>query len=224
MWRFFPEQKVFIDGRGWVYNEGFYKGYLDAHFNPDMWNTVVNQYNIDWVITEYSRDYARKERIAHLIDNHEWALIYWDREAIVYAKRGSKNGDIIKRFEYRYAKPNDLNPTYLNKYLFQRGILEEVVQELKRNLYINPDNEESHLALAYIYFNLGMRKEEFEEMKKVVEINPELAFAHSALGEIYMHAGDLKTAEYEFKKAMEINPKDNTAITGLQRLIQRQKQ
>ena len=224
MWRFFPEQKVFIDGRGENYNAEFYRDYLDAHFNPEVWKKIVDRYNIDWVITEYSRDYAKKERIAHLIHNPEWALIYWDREGIVYAKRNSRNNDIIKKFEYRYIRPNDLDHTYMDRYLFQREIVEEVVQELKRNLFINPDNEEPHIALAYIYYKYGMQNEEFEEWKKVAEINPDVGFAHVALGELYMQKGEAKKAEDEFMKAIEINPKDNAALAGLKRLKQRQPQ
>ena len=218
IWRLFPEQKVFIDGRNDVYKQDFYKSYLDAHLTPDAWQKVVKDYDIDWVILEYSRDYARKERIAHLIENPEWALIYWDREAIVYAKRGSRNKDIIKRFEYRYARPNELNPTYLNRYLVHKEIINEIVQEFKRNLSMNPDNEESHLSLAYIYFNLGMRNEEFEEWKKVVTINPDIGFAHVALGELYMQRGDMKMAKEAFQRALDINPDDAAAITGLKRL------
>lgn len=221
IWRLFPEQKVFIDGRNDVYKQDFYKSYLDAHLTPDAWQKVVKDYDIDWVILEYSRDYARKERIAHLIENPEWALIYWDREAIVYAKRGSRNKDIIKRFEYRYARPNELNPTYLNRYIVQRERIEEIVQEFKRNLSMNPDNEESHLSLAYIYFNLGMRNEEFEEWKKVVTINPDIGFAHVALGELYMQRGDMKMAKEAFQRALDINPDDKAAITGLKRLKER---
>lgn len=224
IWRLFPKQSVFIDGRNDVYNEDFYKTYLDIHFKPDVWNMVVNKYKIDWVITEYARDYTKKERIAHLIDNPEWALIYWDRESIVYAKRNSKNDDIIKKYGYKYARPNDLNPTYLNKYISQREMLEEAAAEFQRNLSINPDNEESHLSLAYIYFTLGMRKNELEEMNKVVAINPELAFAHAAIGEIYVQNGDLKAAEKEFSKALDINPSDNTAITGMKRIRQKRAQ
>lgn len=221
MWRFFPKQKVFIDGRGEVYDGIFYKDYLDAHFNSDVWKRVVDRYKIDWVILEYSRDWNRKERIAHLIDNPEWSLIYWDRVARVYAKRHSTNDHIIKKFEYKYARPNDLNPTYLNSYLSQREMAEEVIREFKRNLSINPNNEEAHLSLSYIYYSFGMRNEEFEEMKKVVEINPDIGFAHAALGEMYMQMGNLKTAEDEFIKALEIDPDDRAATAGLKRLAKK---
>lgn len=221
IWRLFPEQKVFIDGRNDVYNQDFYKSYLDGHLSHNVWQRVVKDYDIEWVILEYSRDYAKKERIAHLIENPEWALIYWDREAIVYAKRGSRNEDIIKRFEYKYARPNDLNPTYLNKYLLHKENIEEIVQEFKRNLSINPDNEESHLSLAYIYYNMGMRNEELEEWKKVVTINPDIGFSHVALGELYMQRGDMKMAKEAFQRALDINPDDTSAITGLKRLKER---
>ncbi|HBR18547.1 MAG: hypothetical protein A3G39_10200 [Deltaproteobacteria bacterium RIFCSPLOWO2_12_FULL_43_16] len=218
MWRLFPGHKVFIDGRGENYNVEFYRDYLEAHTNPDVWKKITSKYNIDWVILEYSRDYARKERVDYLIDNPEWALVYWDREAIIYAKRGSKNDDLIKKFEYRYAKPNDLNPTYIKRYLFQEGTVQEVENELKRNLSLNPDNEEIHLALAYVYYNFGMIDKEIEEMKKAVDINPMLSFAHAALGELYIQKGDKKAAEAEFIKALDIDPYNKLAVVGLERL------
>lgn len=219
IWRLFPNKKVFIDGRNEVYSEEFYKDYLYAHKSPEIWEKVVNQYDIDWVILEYSRDYSKKERINHLVNNPEWALIYWDRVAIVYAKRNSRNDDIIKKYEYKYIRPNDLNPTYLSHGIINnKSNMEQTLNEIKRNLFFNPDNEESHIALAYIYYMLGMHDYEFKEMKKAVEINPKVAFVRSALGEILLKRGDYKDAEKEFRKALKIDPTDKTALNGLQQL------
>jgi tetratricopeptide (TPR) repeat protein len=219
IWRLYPSHRVFIDGRNDVYSEALYREYLDAHSRPDVWNKVVEEYDIDWVILEYSRDYARKERMPHLVDNPEWALVYWDREAIVYARRGSKNDDIIKRYEYRYTRPNELNPTYMNRYLFSTDIkADEVIGEFKRSLSLNQDNEEAHIGLAYIYYQLGRHDEEIKEMEKVVEIDPGLGFAHSSLGELYMQIGEVKKAVDEFEKALKIDPEDKVAQSGLERL------
>jgi tetratricopeptide (TPR) repeat protein len=217
-WRFFPDKKVFIDGRWEIYEETFIRDYLEAHANPDVWERVVKEHDIDWVILEYSRDYSRKERINHLMDNPRWALIYWDRVAVVYAKRGSRNEEFIKRYEYKYTRPNDYNPTYLNKFFTVRGNVEGALSELNRNVSINSDNEESHLAIAYIYYKLGMRDKEMKEMEKALRINPQLPFVHSALGEILLERGDLQRAEDKFKNALKIDPDNKVALSGLQRL------
>ncbi|MEE9614687.1 MAG: tetratricopeptide repeat protein [Thermodesulfobacteriota bacterium] len=217
-WNLFPAHKVFIDGRNDVYGEELYREYLDAHSDPDVWERLVQRYALDWVILEYSRDYGGKERMPHLQANPEWALIYWDRVAVVYARRNSVNEGIIKKFEYRYARPNEMNPAYLGRYLPDHDKTMGALAELKRNLSINPDNEEARLSLAFLYYGLGRPEEELKEMLKVVEINPRLAFAHSALGELYMQRGDREKAGEEFERALGIDPGDRVALGGMERL------
>lgn len=169
------------------------------------------------MILEYSRVYGKKERMPHLVENPKWALVYWNRTAMVYVKRGPKNKLLIQKFEYKYARPNALNPGYLNKHL-QRNKVNEVLIEFKRNLEMEQNNEKSHLALAYVYYKLGRPKKELEEMEMVVNINPKLGFAHSSLGELNMQKANLKLAEDEFGKALKINPQDKVAIAGLKKI------
>jgi tetratricopeptide (TPR) repeat protein len=217
-WRFFPDKKVFIDGRWEIYEQAFISDSLEARNNPDVWERVVKKHDIDWVILEYSRDYSGKERINHLVGDPRWALVYWDRVAVVYARRGSRNEEFIKMFEYKYTRPNDYNPAYLRSVFNVRGGVERALGELDRNVSISPDNEEAHLALAYMYYMLGMRKKEMEELENALKINPQLSFVHSALGEILLERGDLKGAEDRFKDALKIEPDNKVAISGLKRL------
>lgn len=224
MWRLYPQHKVFIDGRIEIYDERLYKNYLDAHSNPDIWKMIAERYNIDWVILEYSRDYAKKERMPHLVGNPDWALVYWDPVATVYVKRGPKNDDIIKRFEYRYARPNDLDFSYIDSYLFhEKDKIGYVIEELKRNNSTNPDNEESYMALAYIHYYRGRKNTAMEELKKAIEINPNIGFAHSSIGELYREMGDKKMAEAAYIKALNIDPSDQVAIDGLKSIKQHSK-
>ena len=216
-WRFYPERKVFIDGRNDVYPDSLYRAYLRAHRDPKAWKDLAERYGIDWVILEYSRDYGGKERMPHLMEDPNWALVYWDRVAIVLARRGSGNEDVIRRYGYRYARPNNMNPTYLNRFI-DSGLAGKVIDELKRNLTFNPDNEEAHLFLAYVYYRLGMREKELREMEEVVRINPSLGFAHAALGELYLEMGQREKARKAFKRALEINPEDRVALYGMERL------
>lgn len=221
MWRLFPEYKVFIDGRIEIYDEGIYKSYLDAHSNPDVWKEISEKYNVDWIILEYSRDYAKKERMPHLVNNPDWALIYWDPVAVVYAKRGSKNDDVIKRFEYKYTRPNDLDFSYIDLYLLhEKDKIKDVVGEFEKNLMVNPDNEESHMALSYMYYYRGGKKEALEELKKAIEINPNIGFAYSSIGELYREMGEKEMAKAAYAKALTIDPKDDVASEGLKKLKQ----
>ncbi|MBI4745900.1 MAG: hypothetical protein HY786_05010 [Deltaproteobacteria bacterium] len=224
MWRLYPRHKVFIDGRIEIYDERLYKDYLDAHSNPDTWKAIAERYDIDWVILEYSRDYAKKERMPHLVGNPDWALVYWDPVATVYVKRGPKNDDIIKRFEYRYARPSDLDFSYIDLYLLhEKDKVGYVIEELKKNNSTNPDNEESYMANAYINYYLGNKNEALRELKKAIEINPNIGFAYSSMGELYREMGDKKMAETAYLKALNIDPSDQLAIAGLKSIRQHSK-
>lgn len=217
-WKFFPGKKVYIDGRWEIYEQAFILDTLEARTNPDVWDGIVEAHDIDWVILEYSRDYSGKERMNHLAVNPRWALVYWDRVAMVYSKRGSRNEELIKRFGYEYIRPNYYNPSYLDKVFTSKRGVEGALRELNRNISINPDNEESHMALAYIYYRLGMRDKEMKEMETALKINPRLSFVHSALGEMFLERGDIERAEDKFKDALNIDPDNKVALSGLKRL------
>ncbi len=218
MWRMYPEHKVFIDGRNEVYSQDFYSDYLEAHTDSHIFQKVVRKYNIDWVILEYSRDYSRKERMPHLASNPNWALVYFDRVAMVYARRGPVNRELINNYEYKYIRPNDLNPSYLTPALTTVDGVQGAIAEFKSNLRINPDNEESHIGLAYLYYRARMHGKERKEWEAVVRINPNLVFARVALGELLLQEGDKEGGRREFRAALKIKPGDKAALRGLSRL------
>ena len=92
------------------------------------------------------------------------------------------------------------------------------IAEFKSNLRINPDNEESHIGLAYLYYRARMHGKERKEWEAVVRINPNLVFARVALGELLLQEGDKEGGRREFRAALKIKPGDKAALRGLSRL------
>lgn len=219
IFRHFPEKKVFIDGRNNVYDKKLYQDYLDARHSKDVWQKLVDRYGINYVILEYARDYSKKEMIPHLIDNPEWVLIYWDRVAMVYLRDQPENNSIIEKFGYRYIRPNDFDFTYLNRYvLHEKEKIPDIKRELERSLEFSPDNEEVHLALAYLYHHMGLKDKTIDEIKLGIDINPNLDFAFAALGRLLLEKGDIKGAEEAFKRTLKIDPKNETALLGMRKI------
>jgi len=208
IWRCFPRRKVFIDGRNDVFEEEFYKEYLNAHISQEVWEKITNKYQISYAILEY----AKKEEIKHLVNNPEWSLVYWDDLAMIYLKKKPENEEIIKKFSYIYTKPNYNDFSYLNNYIKNQNIVSNVLVELERNVNLEPDCQEAHLALAYIYYALGEYDKAMGELKITSKIKPDLAMEHSALGIIYLRKELYKQAIKEAKHALKINSKDPAAI------------
>ena len=48
LWEFWPERKVFTDGRLEVYDEPFYREYLAAISYEDAWRRIVEKYDINF--------------------------------------------------------------------------------------------------------------------------------------------------------------------------------
>ncbi len=93
IWRTWPEERVFIDGR--ALNEGVHRDYLRMAFNADSTNgksaeELLEQYGIE-VIVMNGFDYPTGAVYllpAALADPHqtEWKLVYDDAQAVVYMR------------------------------------------------------------------------------------------------------------------------------------------
>jgi len=222
LWRWHPERKVFIHGhsRSEVFPAELYQHYLDAHTSSARWKALVRKYDLSFTVLEYyGTDYGGEETMLHLARDPDWAPLYWDRNAIVYARKDGPNGGAVERYGFRLIRPTYLDFSYLEMYL-NRGMAGEVIKEYSRLLEISPDNEEAYLGRAYAYFMLGGPRLELAraDLEEAARINPRQAMTHSALGLILMRLGDKEGAAREFRTALRLDPRDPAAKSGLERL------
>lgn len=211
-WNAFPGRKVFIHGRNEVFPEDFYRDYLNAHKSPEVWNKVVEKYNITFALLEYYlTDLSGRERIPHIMTNSGWVPVYWDRTAIVYVNNIPANREVLDRWGNRYIRPTYLDFSYLHHYMTKEKA-GSVLSELDRLIKQSPDNEEAYLARAYIFFFSNSYDMAMADVKKALTINPGRAVSHSALGMLYQKTGNTDGALKEFKEALRIDPNDIAAL------------
>ena len=75
------------------------------------------------------------------------------------------------------------------------GDLPGAIAKLHEVLAIDPDNTDSHAALAVYYQRLHKPDEAIRHAQKVVELMPNDVFAYTQLSVIYMRCGKILEAE-----------------------------
>lgn len=120
IWRRAPEWPVFIDGRNELYGP-LMQEIARAMEGPESWKSLLDRHAIDAAFLRYPPELqkvywtgfdgrrhtgVRAFSVAYF-PGIEWALVYWDDDAMVFLRRGPENDSVIARHEYRAFNPDD---------------------------------------------------------------------------------------------------------------------
>jgi hypothetical protein len=93
-----PDYRVFFDGRSDMYGEERLKEYFKVVTLETGWETVLEKYNINWII------YNSKSILSRvLIKDKEWRLIYSDKVATIFVRDRPEYQYLIEK--YQNVKP-----------------------------------------------------------------------------------------------------------------------
>ncbi|MDX8405475.1 MAG: hypothetical protein R8K50_04915 [Mariprofundus sp.] len=93
IYRLYPEQRVFIDGRADMYGDDFFQQYIKINSGQADWEKLFNKYAIDYVICE--RDAAIRQL---LILRSDFRLVYDDDNNSVLVKDIPRYAEIISKY------------------------------------------------------------------------------------------------------------------------------
>ena len=103
--------------------------------------------------------------------------------------------------------------------LFEKGMLDEALQQFEAAVRSQPDYLEGHVSAAVILIEKGMLDEAAARLEKVLALDPNCWFAHANLGIILERKGMRDRAISHFKTAIELNPKHLVARANLGRAL-----
>jgi len=120
VWRRFPGARVFIDGRNEIYGD-LMRDIDRSMKGPEAWNAFLDRHGIDAAFLRYpptlqkivwtGRDGRPHQGVrafsAAYFPQAEWALVYWDDDAMIVARRTPEQAALIERHEYRALNPDD---------------------------------------------------------------------------------------------------------------------
>jgi len=88
-----PEYRVFFDGRSDMYGKERLKEYFRVMGFEPGWETVLQKYDIDWII------YNNKSALSRfLLERDDWKLIYSDKVANIFVKKIPENQYLIEKY------------------------------------------------------------------------------------------------------------------------------
>ncbi|MDO8516042.1 MAG: hypothetical protein Q7S28_02205 [bacterium] len=108
IWRMYPDEKVFIDGRSEVFPGEPTRDFLNIIGNGPEWDTLVNEkYGLNYFILDYaqSAQYRSINKLVARLIIDQWPLVYWDDRYIIFVRRSEANRDIIERYAMRHINP-----------------------------------------------------------------------------------------------------------------------
>lgn len=84
IWRVYPRQRVFIDGRSDLYgltDDAIVRGYLEAYTGGENWRAPLDRYGVKVVLVEPGAPIVGK-----LAQDAAWRQVYEDKQAVIFRK------------------------------------------------------------------------------------------------------------------------------------------
>ncbi len=134
IWRFYPVDQVFIDGRNEVH-AGLLRDIAGALDDGRAWSALLERHGIEAALVRYreqkihiaSRPTGEERSFATLhFPRRAWALVHWGDAGMVFVRRGPRHQSLIVRDEYRFIHPEDWE--------YQRTLCREGDQALREGI------------------------------------------------------------------------------------------
>ncbi len=189
IWRFFPERRVYFDGRWEVYGERFLENFRKVCGDPSLFDSQADVVGIEYALLPHSLGHLSR-LIKHMLESPDWALVYFDEISMVFAKNTADNAEAIERFaidpatfeaerdEYIASLPDDIGECH---YSGTDSMLARLTERIPRLEY--PFEE---LARAKFYFDYGYYDSARTLYEEALRVYPDSGMARDGLGRIYM--------------------------------------
>ncbi|PYQ30725.1 MAG: hypothetical protein DMF56_07960 [Acidobacteria bacterium] len=113
IWSFYPERRALTDGRNELYR-AFIPEYAAARGDQRAWLALLRKYRIDLAVDEYrapldvisGRERSKMPASLAYWPRRDWALVAYDRAAMVFSRRAAFSANEIAKWEIRGVVPD----------------------------------------------------------------------------------------------------------------------
>lgn len=196
IWRYYPERKVFFDGRAELYDKEFQNAFITG-ISINKWQEAVIMNNISYAVIAYPG-----EGLALLISSDpKWVLIYWDNVARVYVRDTLQNQEIINRYGHQImTNPERLNHDLI-KNTVNKGLEDRLEFELKTDI-ANSKNAKALYWLGMLYYETKREEEAVRIWEASLMIKRD-ATTFNSIGYALQRKGQYARAMEFYKKAIK---------------------
>ncbi|HWT77708.1 MAG TPA: hypothetical protein VN648_02775 [Candidatus Methylomirabilis sp.] len=207
IWRRWPANQVFIDGRydGILFDEALLEAYIEAHESPPALDRIAAAYNVDILVLDARANW----QVPHVSGQPGWARVYWDAVAEVYVRRGGRYADLIATHEYQLTHP-ETNLAYLAAYRRDPATWARALTELRRAVEDNQENVMAWLGLAQEHRAAGpvaaeQRLEALTRAQALLAGTPFLGRVHAERADTLLQLGRVEEAKMAAQMALRLD-------------------
>jgi len=204
LFRLYPDNEVFVDGRVDVYGEEILKLATSVRYAQKGWEDALDKYRITIVLIDTKtgrppqKMWGRLGR--ELFKNENWALVHFDRICLIFLRRNEENKRIIaEQEEYSFFPIDfvDFGAVALSEQQFK-----STMRQLRRTLKEDRDNVMARRVLGVCYLNRKEYEKAIECFRFAVERDPRSPVDAYYLGLAFMLKGDMQKAKGYFYRAL----------------------
>jgi len=200
LYHFFPERKIFVDGRNVDYGEEFLSRLFAAATDADAWRALEEQNSFAIAIVDTAdlhNDFL--PYITHLQNNPHWTLIYLDDAVAVYVKDVPEYREIVARSRYRLLTPLNLQSGDILQTISDPKLL---VSDLLQSIEQAPHGVDARLLLARFLIAQGLTGDADLYVQETLALAPDNYRPHEVLGLLRAREGKFDEAEKAFGAAL----------------------
>ena len=189
--RCFPNIKVFIDGRTEVYGGAFFEEYQKIWESADekTIGRMFNRYAVTGALLSSARQHIPPALLKYFYTHKEWALVYFDYDAVVFLKYTPGNKPIIDRYLVDLPK-------------------RKTMKENLKKLGPERDYPYQYYYRAYTLESLELNDQALEEAREAVTIAPDYPDVYQLMGKIYAKKANYEKAFEQFRVAVTLSPQN----------------
>lgn len=224
IWKLYPTEKVFIDGRPEAYPEAFIKDiYFPMFTDNSKWNEYSQKYNINLIVLEVSTLGQETERfLTYREYDPLWRLVYLDNSVIIFLRDTPENKEIISRNLItsenaleREAIKESLNSQdavalgNIGRVFFVSGLLKPARAFYEKALAIGSENGSYLLGLGLIYAQTNdrdLQRQAAVYISRAIDLGLDGPFHRLVLGKIYYLLGEKEKAQVEWQVLLDREP------------------
>lgn len=234
IWKLYPEQKVFVDGRPEAYSAKFFnKVYKPMLGDEQSWLTLSQQYGINYIFFNHNSlsDNAQKF-LSRINKDTRWQLVFLNETVVIYVKNELNSQEIINRYKInqvnffnrmehvsaRFNPRDDLEFRALASvllFLDRPEASAHIYEKLKGNL---PSNSYAYQGAGLAYAAMNDPKTQAkaaENLTKAIEMGLENANNYFTLGLVYANLGQPLRARWALEKAQRLDPNNQEVVKVL---------
>jgi tetratricopeptide (TPR) repeat protein len=213
IWRWYPERKVFQDGRTLVYDRELLRTiYKVGAETAEAWNALMERYGVRLAVVSSET----KVNFTRRFVADRWALVYWDEVAAVLLKRGPAQRRWIDPYGYSLLRPFLTGPEVIA--IVRQGRGEALEEELRRHLALHPESSRAKALWGWHQLASGKPADAQRTFEETLDLNPSLVQARWGAARSLEALGQAEAARDHWKRLLRLDAKGKAADEAQQAL------